>query len=227
MHSSMRTYLPFFIIAFFLSASLLFSSSHVYASETIDDWPMLGHHLNHSGYSTSATPSTNNTQWSYSTGGSVDSSPAVVAGLVYVGSADDNVYCLNASTGFLLWSYTTGSSVVSCPAVSGGLVYIGSEDNNVYGFGPLTFSTGSFWNSIEGYIIIGAVVVILVGAVVLILSSRRGSVNRYRYQAPPSSTMRILVLQDSANNLLIISAVLLVVDVILFFAGQLSAEMRY
>jgi len=32
------------------------------------------------------------------------SSPAVVNGVVYVGSADENVYALNASTGAELWS---------------------------------------------------------------------------------------------------------------------------
>ena len=36
--------------------------------------------------------------WSYTTGNYVDS-PAVVNGVVYVGSFDGNVYALNASTG--------------------------------------------------------------------------------------------------------------------------------
>ena len=34
--------------------------------------------------------------WNYTTGALVDSSPAVVDGKVYVGSADHNVYCLDA-----------------------------------------------------------------------------------------------------------------------------------
>ena len=37
--------------------------------------------------------------WNYTTGGDVDSSPAVVGGVVYVGSDDDNVYALNAANG--------------------------------------------------------------------------------------------------------------------------------
>jgi outer membrane protein assembly factor BamB len=53
--------------------------------------------------------------WSYTTGSSVTSSPAVANGVVYVGSDDYNVYALNAKTGAKLWSYTTGSSVTSCP----------------------------------------------------------------------------------------------------------------
>jgi outer membrane protein assembly factor BamB len=37
--------------------------------------------------------------WSFATGSSVISSPAVANGVVYVGSYDGNVYALNAKTG--------------------------------------------------------------------------------------------------------------------------------
>ena len=57
------------------------------------------------------------------------SSPAVVNGVVYVGSFDNNVYALNASTGAKLWSYTTGGAMYfSSPAVANGVVYVGSDD---------------------------------------------------------------------------------------------------
>ena len=52
----------------------------------IDWWPMFHHDLNHTGYSTSTGPETNNVLWSYETGDSVSSSPAVVDGKVYLGS---------------------------------------------------------------------------------------------------------------------------------------------
>jgi DNA primase catalytic subunit len=39
------------------------------------------------------------------------SSPAVVGGMVYVGSYDHNVYCLDALTGTKIWNYTTGDAV--------------------------------------------------------------------------------------------------------------------
>jgi len=35
-------------------------------------------------------------KWNYTTGGNVGSSPAVVNGVVYVGSDDHNVYALSA-----------------------------------------------------------------------------------------------------------------------------------
>ena len=58
----------------------------------------------------------------------MDSSPAVANGVVYVGSDDNNVYALNATTGAKLWSYTTGGDVVSSPAVVNGVVYVGSDE---------------------------------------------------------------------------------------------------
>ena len=47
--------------------------------------------------------------WSYTTGYVVISSPAVVNGVVYVGSIHRSVYALNASTGAKLWSYAPTS----------------------------------------------------------------------------------------------------------------------
>ena len=76
------------------------------------------------------------------------SSPAVANGMVYVGSLDDNIYALNATTGALLWSYTTGSIVASSPAVANGMVYVGSEDDNVY---ALNATTGALlWSYTTG-----------------------------------------------------------------------------
>ena len=70
--------------------------------------------------------------WSYQTGGSIYSSPAVAAGVLYVGSLSPTLFALNASTGALLWKYTMGSYVHGGPAVDNGVVYVGSADGNVY-----------------------------------------------------------------------------------------------
>ena len=88
--------------------------------------------------------------WQFTTGGSVDSSPAVSNGLVYVGSFDANVYALNASTGAKVWQFTTGNSIDTSPAVANGVVYVSSGDNNVYALNASTgaelwqFTTGNF-----------------------------------------------------------------------------------
>ncbi len=59
--------------------------------------------------------------WSYTTGDQEDSSPAVVGGVVYIGSGNGNEYALDASTGHKLWFYPVGGTD-SSPAVAGGVV---------------------------------------------------------------------------------------------------------
>ncbi len=78
--------------------------------------------------------------WSHPTGGFVVNAPTVVDGVVYVGSDDNNVYALDASTGFELGSFRTGDVVRSSPTVVDGVVYVGSNDNHVY---AVDTSTGS------------------------------------------------------------------------------------
>src|SRR3989337_4151011 len=125
----------FFVAAFSKSIYSGAVDSSVYKSSLqqsiVDWWPTFHHDLTHTGNSNSAGPNTNQTLWKFNTGGQVDS-PAVVGGVVYVGSYDRKVYALNASNGDLIWNYTTGGEVDSSPAVVGGIVYVGSEDNRVY-----------------------------------------------------------------------------------------------
>ena len=81
------------------------------------------------------------------------SSPAVVDGVVYVGSKDNNVYAIDAATGSERWRFATGSDVYSSPAVVDGVVYVGSWDESVYAIDAATgserwrFATGSYVRS--------------------------------------------------------------------------------
>ena len=67
---------------------------------------------------------------------------SVANGVVYVGSGDNNIYALNASTGTVVWSYTTGGDVASSPAVADDMVFAGSYDGKVY---ALNASNGALW----------------------------------------------------------------------------------
>jgi outer membrane protein assembly factor BamB len=100
--------------------------------DPVDWWTMFHHDLSHTGFSASTGPDTGNILWTYTTGGAVESSPAVADGKVYVGSWDHNIYCLDAASGTLVWRYTTGDLVSSSPAVVNGKVYVGSYDGNIY-----------------------------------------------------------------------------------------------
>ncbi|OPX68833.1 MAG: outer membrane biogenesis protein BamB [Methanoregulaceae archaeon PtaB.Bin108] len=70
--------------------------------------------------------------WMNISGDRVYSSPAVVDGVVYIGSDDNNVYAFDAETGTEVWTFETGGRVLTSPAVVGGVVYIGSYDKNLY-----------------------------------------------------------------------------------------------
>ncbi len=71
-------------------------------------------------------------KWKFATNGQVISSPAVAQGKVYVGSADKNLYCLDAENGSKIWNFTTGFRIRSSPAVVTGKVYTGADDGYVY-----------------------------------------------------------------------------------------------
>ena len=73
--------------------------------------------------------------WSSHTGDGdtyTNSSPAVVNGVVYVGSTDGNLYAFQTSDGTKVWSFATGAKVSSSPAVFNGVVYVGGEDGALY-----------------------------------------------------------------------------------------------
>jgi eukaryotic-like serine/threonine-protein kinase len=63
---------------------------------------------------------------------SVDASPAVVAGRVYVGTATGKVCCLIAESGQVVWSVRVGGAITSSPAVADGRVFLGSGDRCLY-----------------------------------------------------------------------------------------------
>jgi outer membrane protein assembly factor BamB len=60
------------------------------------------------------------------------SSPAVVDGVVYLGSGNGNCYALDARTGEVKWTFATRGVVHSSPAVVDGTVYFGSWDTFLY-----------------------------------------------------------------------------------------------
>ncbi|MDY7082912.1 MAG: PQQ-binding-like beta-propeller repeat protein, partial [Halobacteria archaeon] len=101
---------------------------------TNSNWHMFSYNTSNTGYNPDAfgPKGSVSEEWSYSTGGAVRSSPAVVDGVVYIGSNDNSVYALYANNGTEKWSYSTGGNVVSSPAVVNDVVYVGSNDGNVY-----------------------------------------------------------------------------------------------
>jgi outer membrane protein assembly factor BamB len=87
----------------------------------------------HSGvYAGAGVPRLNGVKRKFQTGGEVVSSPAVVDGVVYVGSNDGKLYAIDGAIGLLKWKFATGARVSSSPAVADGVVFFGSYDGNFY-----------------------------------------------------------------------------------------------
>ncbi len=93
--------------------------------------------------------------WNVSTGGAVESSPAVdnyQRHAVYVGSDDGKLYAFNSLNGTPLWTAATGGAVRSSPALDDNAVYVGSDDGTLYAFDATTGKP--LWGAFTG----GAVV---------------------------------------------------------------------
>jgi serine/threonine protein kinase len=74
--------------------------------------------------------------WKFETGDEVRSSPAVRDDLLYIGSYDKHLYCLDTKSGAVRWKRATEGGISSSPAASGDLVVVGSEDGVIYGMEP-------------------------------------------------------------------------------------------
>ncbi len=106
------------------------------------DWPQYHANPARTGVATSPALSADRLdrleiKWSRATRPSeegVNSSAAVVNGVIYVGSDDGRLYALGANAGLILWSRQTGGPVRSSPAVAGGAVFVGSDSGYLYAF---------------------------------------------------------------------------------------------
>lgn len=102
------------------------------------DWPMFRLDAVHSGIIPDGSLGELTEQWATLLGDSVDSSPAVSGGVVYVGTSEGDMCAVSAGDGAEIWRYRTGGAIVSSPAVVGGLVLFGSVDRFLYAVNAAT-----------------------------------------------------------------------------------------
>lgn len=112
----------------------VFLNPSVQADSSADDWPMFRHDPARTAYSSISGPSTPKVLWTFSTNdNSMESSPAVVDGKLYVGSTNGNIYCLNATNGHQIWlNFKIDSEIQSSPAVVNGFLYVCDRNGVVY-----------------------------------------------------------------------------------------------
>jgi len=117
-------------------------------------WPMFRGGQELSGKASGTLADSMTLLWKFKTAGAIKSSPVVDDGLVFVGSADANIYAIDLEKGSRVWAYKTTDSVEATPCVVAGSVFVGSADGFLY---ALDAKTGSLrWKYQTGGQILGA-----------------------------------------------------------------------
>src|SRR5215468_10431680 len=95
-------------------------------SQSADAWPQFRGNYNNTGVSPSQLPAELKLLWTYDAGDIIESSAAIAAGVVYVGTGKSALIAADLQSGKLKWSYKTPEAIgESSPAVGGGLVFVG------------------------------------------------------------------------------------------------------
>ncbi|UCG25005.1 MAG: PQQ-like beta-propeller repeat protein [Chloroflexota bacterium] len=68
-------------------------------------------------------------RWRFDTGGVVESSAAIVDGVLYAGTFDQALYAIDALSGEERWRFPVGGLLRASPSVVDGVVYFGADDN--------------------------------------------------------------------------------------------------
>ncbi len=113
-----------------------------------DDWPQFRGNPQLTGVSSSAPPAALKLLWTYEAGDSIESSAAIVGGMVYVGSQSADLLAIELASGKLRWkSHVKEGIGESSPAVHKGMVLVGDLAGVVHavdardGKGLWTFKT--------------------------------------------------------------------------------------
>lgn len=103
------------------------------------DWTMFHGNAQHTGYAKDTLEAGLRLGWTYRTPGTIlTSSPAIVDGIVYIGTRDEDnndhhaIHAVNLKTGKKLWQMKADAQVQSSPAVAEGIVYASTIRGTLY-----------------------------------------------------------------------------------------------
>ena len=134
----------------------------------VDRWGQFRGSPQLTGVSRAKLPDALTVLWTYEAGDAIESSAAIVDGVVYVGSATGELHAVNLRDGTLRWKYKASATGIgeSSPAVADGIAYVGDLDGVVHaidvssGTARWTFKTGSEIKSspviVDGTVLIGS-----------------------------------------------------------------------
>jgi outer membrane protein assembly factor BamB len=121
------------------------------AESDSENWPMFRQNPAHTASSSISGPSAPKVLWTFSDGdNALQGSPAIVDGKLYIGSANGNIYCLDATNGHEIWfNFKINAGIQSSPAIENGYLYINGWDGLIY---CLNAQTGDIvWKFETGY----------------------------------------------------------------------------
>src|SRR5262249_55698102 len=114
----------------FLFAIPLLSISFLAAAPTEqarDQWTLFRGNPLQSGVAPGSLPAQLQELWKFEAKDTIEGAPAVVDGVVYIGSFDEHLRALDLANGKEKWKYKGGPFKAS-PSVRDGLIYIGDSD---------------------------------------------------------------------------------------------------
>jgi len=135
-----------------LAAAILLCAAVAHGAVVDGDWPSFRGDSQLTGMAPAFPPGRLRLAWTLDTAAmiapdsargidaGIESTAAVVAGKVYVGTLDGRMLAVDLTDGELLWTYEVGAEVKSSPAVGGGQVFFGDEDGT---FHALDAQTGT------------------------------------------------------------------------------------
>ena len=90
-----------------------------------DDWLSFRGNPQLTGVATVELPENLELLWTFETEDGIESTAAIAAGTVYVGTLDGYLYAINLENGGLKWKYQASSEIKSSPTVFSDMVYFG------------------------------------------------------------------------------------------------------
>ena len=91
------------------------------------NWPSFRGNQQLTGVAKSKLPADIELLWTFETEDAIESTAAIYAGIVYVGSLDGYLYAVNLDTGQVKWKYQATDEIKSSPSVSENTIYFGDE----------------------------------------------------------------------------------------------------
>ena len=147
--------------------AVLLSSVPAFGVAPAEAWPSFRGDPGQTGATLATLPPAPVLRWSVSLGKSLESSPAIVGGRVFVGTKDGRVVAVSLADGSIAWESKVGASVEAPVTVSDGVVFVGTVDGTVH---ALSASDGaSRWQAEAADKILGGGVVIRSGDTTLVV----------------------------------------------------------